>query len=78
MMDKREPIIELKNDIEAQLLHAHLEAEKIPHVIVSNHDSAYTGIFQVQFGWGHVEAPAEWADRIREIYNDLIENNASG
>lgn len=71
-MNKRQPIVELSNDIEAQLLRTHLEAEGIPHLIVSNHDSAYTGIFQVQRGWGHVEAPQEYADRIREIYDDVV------
>lgn len=71
-MKKKCPIIELQNDIEARLVSSHLEAAGIPHVVVSNHDSAYTGIFQVQRGWGHIEAPEEYADRVREIYHDVV------
>jgi hypothetical protein len=68
---KFEKIIELQNDAEAHLLHAHLEDRGIPHVIRSYHDTAYDGIFQVQFGWGHIEAPAEFREEILEIHADL-------
>lgn len=64
-------IVELKNDIEARLLDAHLTDLGIPHVLESFHDSAYDGIFQVQMGWGHVRAPEEYREQILEIYNDL-------
>jgi hypothetical protein len=72
MMEKRRPVVELRNEIEARLLQAHLESEQIPHVVVSRHDAAYTGIFQVQLGWGHVETPDEYASRVREIYDDMF------
>ena len=68
---KFEKIIELTNDAEARLLHAHLEERSIPHVIRSYHDTAYDGIFQVQFGWGHIEAPAEYREEIFRIHEDL-------
>lgn len=68
---KFEKIIELTNDAEARLLHAHLEERDIPHVIRSYHDTAYNGIFQVQFGWGHIEAPAEYRDEILRVHEDL-------
>ena len=77
MMRKREPVVELRNEVEARLLQAHLDAEGIPHVVVSRHDSAYTAIFQVQLGWGHVEAPQEYAEQIREIYADMFESDAT-
>ena len=78
MMEKRRPIVELNNEVEARLLQAHLESERIPHLIVSRHDTAYTGIFQVQLGWGHVEAPDEYQERILEIYNDMFTGNEPG
>jgi hypothetical protein len=74
---KFEKIVELHNDAEARLLHAHLEEQGIPHVIRSYHDTAYNGIFQVQFGWGHIEAPAEFREEILEIYEDLAGSDAS-
>jgi hypothetical protein len=64
-------IVELKNDIEARLLDAHLTDLGIPHVLESFHDSAYDGIFQVQMGWGHVRAPEEYREQILEVYDDL-------
>ncbi len=71
---KFEKIIELANDAEARLLDAHLEDRNIPHVIRSYHDTAYVGIFQVQFGWGHIEAPPEYRDEILRIHADLVQS----
>ncbi|MFP4373692.1 MAG: hypothetical protein ACLFPO_05130 [Spirochaetaceae bacterium] len=68
---KFEKIIEIANDAQARLLHAHLEDRNIPHVIRSYHDTAYDGIFQVQFGWGHIEAPAEYRDEILRVHADI-------
>lgn len=62
---------ELANEIEAGLLAAVLRDNDIPHTIRSYHDSAYDGIYQSQFGWGHVEAPIDYHRRISEILNDL-------
>lgn len=64
-------ILEVANDVEAQLLDAYLSDHDIPHVMVSFHDSAYTGIFQAQFGWGYVEAPPEYEEIIKEMYDDI-------
>ncbi len=64
-------ILDLKNDQEARLLSGLLDDEGIPHIMVSYHDSAYDGIFQLQQGWGHVEAPPEYQEQITDIYNDM-------
>ncbi len=66
-------ILTLENEMEAQRITAILEEEKIPHVIRSYHDSVYDGIFQAQRGWGHIEAPEEYADKIQAIYNKMKE-----
>lgn len=68
---KFKKIVELKNDAEARLVHAHLEEREIPHVLRSYHDAAYNGIFQVQLGWGHIEAPEAYRQEIEEIHADL-------
>ena len=70
-MERNEKIILLKNEIEANIMESVLKERKIPHIIVSYHDSAYDGIWQLQRGWGHVEAPGKYKDKIIRIYNDI-------
>jgi hypothetical protein len=69
---ENERILEFRNEIEARLVTSHLDDEGIPYQLISNHDSAYDGIFQLQMGWGHLLAPPEYADQIRRIYDDLV------
>jgi hypothetical protein len=74
-MDERKvryiPILDLENQIEAQIVGAHLTDQGIPHRVHTNGDPAYAGIFQTQLGWGFIEAPAEYRDTIVEVYSDL-------
>jgi hypothetical protein len=76
-MRKADRVIMLDNEIEAQRLGAILEEEGIAHLIVSYHDTVYDGLFQTQMGWGHVEAAAEDAPRIRELAAALRESTGS-
>jgi len=66
-------IIMFKNEIEAMLLDEILTEKQIPHMIRSYHDSAYDGLWQSQSGWGHLEAPEEYAEEIRNTYNNMSE-----
>ena len=66
-------ILMFKNEIEAMLLDEILTEKQIPHMIRSYHDSAYNGLWQSQSGWGHLEAPEEYADEIRNTYNQMSE-----
>lgn len=75
MEEKYSEILILENEIEAQRLASILEQESIPHVVRSYHDSVYDGIFQSQRGWGHLEAPEEYAEKIREIYEKMKNEN---
>jgi hypothetical protein len=68
-------ILTIDNAIVAHLLESILIEKNIPYMIKSYHDSAYDGLFQAQLGYGHVEAPAEYEVEIKEIYNDLLQNN---
>ena len=63
--------IGLENEIEAQRFAAILDEEEIPHQIVTYHDSAYDGLFQMQKGWGHIASSAEYIDRIVELYEAM-------
>ncbi len=62
-----------KNEIEAMLLDEILTEKQIPHLIRSYHDSALNGLWQTQSGWGHVEAPEEYAEEIRKTYSQMSE-----
>lgn len=63
--------IGLENEIEAQRFAAILDEKEIPHQIVTYHDSAYDGLFQMQKGWGHIASSAEYIDRIVELYEAM-------
>jgi hypothetical protein len=66
-------ILMFKNEIEAMLLDEILTEKQIPHLIRSYHDSAYNGLWQTQSGWGHLEAPEEYAEEIRNTYSQMSE-----
>ena len=71
MTSMRDDTIYLENSIEANLLDALLKEENIPHFIRSYGDLAYDGIFQLQRGWGCVESPKEYRDKIRILLQEL-------
>jgi len=64
-------ILILDNPVQAHLLDSILTDRGIPHVMISYRDSAYDGIYQLRRGWGHIEAPDEYRNRIVAIYDDL-------
>ena len=70
-MTKAVKILVLNNEIEAKLLSGILKEKNIPHLIRSYHDSAYDGLWQVQSGWGHLEAPPEYKEEILKIYEEI-------
>lgn len=61
----------LENIIEAQIVASILEEQEIPHRIRSFHDTAYDGLFQLQRGWGEIQAPRANEDDIKNILNDI-------
>jgi hypothetical protein len=64
-------ILVLNNDFEARIVEDLLKEHGIPHRIRSYHDSAYDGLYQAQKGWGVVEAPEEYEDEIKTLYDAL-------
>ncbi len=57
-------ILTLTNEIEALKIREILDANHIPHMITSFHDSAYDGLWQNQWGWGALEADDSDEERI--------------
>jgi hypothetical protein len=70
-MSRQVKILLFKNEIEAMLLDEILTDKQIPHLIRSYHDSVYDGLWQIQSGWGHIEAPEEFRDEILSTYNHM-------
>jgi hypothetical protein len=63
--------VTLDNEIEAGLVESILKERGIPHRMRSYHDTAYDGLFQLQKGWGCVNAPESCREEIKEILYDL-------
>jgi hypothetical protein len=70
-MNRPVKILMFKNEIEAMLLDEILTEKQIPHIIRSYRDSAYDGLWQTPTGWGHIEAPEEYADEIVKTYDEM-------
>jgi hypothetical protein len=68
-----ERIAMLQSEIEAERLMVELNTRNIPHCIISHHDSAFDGLFQMYRGWGHVEAPADYKETIMSILESIRE-----
>lgn len=64
-------IKELNSEIEALRIKEILDANKIPHIIRSFHDSSYDGLFQNQLGWGVLEADEENEAQIATLLKDF-------
>jgi hypothetical protein len=70
-MERTVRILILNNAIEANHLEGLLKERGIPHLIRSYHDSAYDGLWQLQSGWGQLDAPEKFREEILKIYNDM-------
>lgn len=70
-MEEYEKIVDLSSEFEAELLSEILEDKKIPFGIVSSADSAIGGIWELENGWGYVEAPPQYRDEIVSIYEQI-------
>jgi hypothetical protein len=76
-LEKFVKILSLENEVQARLMDSILSDRGIPHLIRSYQDVAYDGLFQLQKGWGHVEAPERFKKQVEDIFEDLSEKNAS-
>jgi hypothetical protein len=70
-MENYEKIIDLNNEYEAELLSEVLKDKNIPFGIVSANDSAMGGIWELENGWGYVEAPSAYKEEITKIYEEI-------
>ncbi len=61
----------LENEVEARMLESILRDMGIPHAIRTYHDFAYDGLFQMQKGWGCVEAELDRKTEVEEVLLSL-------
>ncbi|MBI4556015.1 MAG: hypothetical protein HY706_00400 [Candidatus Hydrogenedentes bacterium] len=66
----------LENEVEARLLEAILKEQGIPHIIQSYYDAALDGIFQLQKGWGCVQAAVSDEAELLRILTEIREQAA--
>ena len=74
-METFEKIIDLNNEYEAGLMEEVLTDKKIPFGIVPSGDSAIGGIWELENGWGYLEAPEEYREEIIRIYKEISEKS---
>ena len=70
---KRPNVIPIEKEIDARYLESVLQDREIPYHMVSYHDSAYAGLFQLEHGWGHVEVPHERVGEVEQLYKEVVE-----
>ena len=70
-MERYEKIVMLDNDVQAEVVSSALTGQDIPHRVRSYHDSALDGVLQGTYGWGHLEAPVEFKERILDIVRNI-------
>ena len=70
-MDEFTRIATLDNQVEAALLDAALTEQNIPHIVRTYHDAALDGLFQIQKGWGCIEAATSQKAVILDILEDI-------
>ncbi|MCF7915617.1 MAG: hypothetical protein K9L66_10665 [Spirochaetaceae bacterium] len=69
---KRPNVIAIEKEIDARYLESVLKDHGIPYHMVSYHDSAYAGLFQLEHGWGHVEVPADRVEEVEQLYREVV------
>ena len=63
----------LDNEVQAEALDALLTEIGIPHQMISYRDSAMDGLYQATLGWGHVEAPLDRAEEVKQALKSLTD-----
>lgn len=67
-----EIVLTLQNEMEASMMEEILVDKAIPHVIRSYGDTAYDGVFQLQYGWGTIVSETEYKEEIEKLYQEMV------
>jgi hypothetical protein len=74
-METFEKILDLNNEFEAGIMEEVLNDKKIPFGIVPSGDSALGGIWELENGWGYIEAPLEYKEQIILLYKEIADTS---
>jgi hypothetical protein len=74
-METFEKILDLNNEFEAGIMEEVLNDKKIPFGIVPSGDSALGGIWELENGWGYIEAPVEYKEEITRLYEEIADTS---
>ncbi len=64
-------LILIRNAAEAALLGSLLREEGIPHFMKVYSGPAFEGLWTYKDSWGHVDAPADYRQRVRELLAEI-------
>lgn len=64
-------VLVFDNEFEAELMEEILDQEGIAYHIQSYHQAGLNGIFQLEYGWGHLEVEPENKEKVLAIYEEL-------
>jgi hypothetical protein len=71
-------VLVFDHQIEAELMEEILKEEGIAYHIQSYHQAGLNGIFQLEYGWGHLEVEADHKDQVMALYEELKKGIADG
>ena len=74
-METFEKILDLNNEFEAGIMEEMLNDKKIPFGIVPSGDSALGGIWELENGWGYIEAPLQYKEEIIRLYDEIADTS---
>lgn len=66
-------VLVFNNEIEAEWMAEILIEEGIPYHIQSYHQAGLNGIFQLEYGWGHLEVDPDHKEWVLKAYKELNE-----
>jgi len=71
-------VLVFDHEIEAELMAEILEQEGIDYHIQSYHQAGLNGIFQLEYGWGHLEVEDEHKEKVLSLYEELKKGITDG
>lgn len=71
-MEQFEKILDLNNEFEAERMEEILKENNIPFGIIPVSDSVFGSIEILENGWGYLEAPIRFKDRILGFYAEIM------
>lgn len=67
----------LENIFEGQMMEQILRDQQIPHDIRPYRDEVYGNLYEMNKGWGAIQAPASYKEQILELLRELRKESAA-